>query len=569
MTQTIPIALFARARSSMRPSRPAPVPRQPSHTTARRMPPKSRARPPKPPERARHLFTRPFALFLVLRIVNAFVVRTFFVADEFWQSAEVAHALVYGYGHATWEWRARLRSHAHPLLYAAVYKLGDVVGLRSDAFVRNAPRVVGGFIAAAHDAGCGRLGRRFGGEKCEFWSLALRAMNWFVFYCETRGLSNCAEACATTWALAYWPLDGLGRAKGGARRRRKALSFAAIACVMRPTSGILWLALGASALARRGDPVGEKARFALLEAAPIGAFALAASACVDRYFYGEWTFVPWNFVKFNFLSGKSAIYGANPWHWYLTQGYPAVLGTMLPLALIGFWRNRVKNNAAFAVTFWTLFGYSLAAHKEFRFVLPCVSASIVSAASVLTEMMPSRRRLVLLALALTNVPAALYMSLRHQAGTIALMPHIADLAKQGAIVDGGVLFAVPCHQTPFYSHVHREIRMEFLDCSPDIPEGEDDSARFASDPETWLNARFGRTVDDSHRTCAVASALAPSHVALFDGDARRAAPWLERWNYALERTFHHADVAVDREIQRALHLYARPPHDASACRAQT
>ena len=47
------------------------------------------------------LLHRPCVLF---RVVNAVCVRTFFSADEYWQSLEVAHKLVFGYGHLTWEW---------------------------------------------------------------------------------------------------------------------------------------------------------------------------------------------------------------------------------------------------------------------------------------------------------------------------------------------------------------------------------------------------------------------------------------------------------------------------------
>ena len=513
---------------------------------------------PSPSPRVR-LLTRPLIALLLFRILNALCVRTFHVADEFWQGPEVAHSLVHGYGHRAWEWRARVRSFVHPSLYALVYAVGDYLGFRSDRFVRWAPRWTHAVLAAAHDAGCGRLALRTHGREGARLAVALRVMHWFAFYCETRSLSNCVEACATTWALVYWPSDGLGTGGGGRRRRTRALGLAAVACAMRPTSAVLWLALGVRAVVWGKEPIGARVRFALAEAAPVGALALGVVASVDRYFYGVWTCAPWNFIKFNLLSGKSAIYGAHAWHWYLTQGYPAVMGTMLPLALIGFWRNRVTKPEAFLVTFWTIFGYSFAAHKEFRFLLPCLSASIVSAASVLKDMSPGRRRLVLAFLALTNAPAALYLSVRHQAGTIAVMPIIARLAKEGAISDGGVLFATPCHQTPFYSHVHREIRMSFLDCSPDVPPGEDESARFAADPEAYLNERYGPSPRESARECAVAAALAPNRIVLFDGDAERASAWLARWRFALESNLHHADFRVDREIQRRVHLYARPP----------
>lgn len=71
-----------------------------------------------------------FAKLVAFRIVNACLVQTFFQPDEFFQSLEVAHRIVFGYGWETWEWRAdsRLRSPLHALLfvpgYAAVKWLG-------------------------------------------------------------------------------------------------------------------------------------------------------------------------------------------------------------------------------------------------------------------------------------------------------------------------------------------------------------------------------------------------------------------------------------------------------------
>lgn len=34
--------------------------------------------------------------FIVLRIASVFLVRTFYVPDEYWQSLEVAHKLTFG-----------------------------------------------------------------------------------------------------------------------------------------------------------------------------------------------------------------------------------------------------------------------------------------------------------------------------------------------------------------------------------------------------------------------------------------------------------------------------------------
>lgn len=40
----------------------------------------------------------PAACLLLLRLVNALVVRTYFNPDEYWQGPEVTHRLAYGYG---------------------------------------------------------------------------------------------------------------------------------------------------------------------------------------------------------------------------------------------------------------------------------------------------------------------------------------------------------------------------------------------------------------------------------------------------------------------------------------
>jgi len=509
-----------------------------------------------------HLFNTPFLSFLCFRIANALIVRTFFNADEYYQGPEVAHALAYGYGVLTWEWSAKLRTYAHPLVYYVIYIIGDRVGARSGAFTRLAPRFAHAVVAAAHDVGCGRLARRLFGSTGAKWTTFARVFSWFAFFCETRSFVNCLEGACVTWALTYWPFDALGERSGGASRRIKALTFAAMACALRPTSAMIWLPLGLRTLGNGKDGVEAKLRFVFYEVVVVAAAAMFLSASVDRYFYGEWVCVACNFIKFNVLKGGSAMYGAHAWHWYVTQGYPAVMGTTTPLALLGFWRHRRTRPEPFLVTFWTIAGYSIAAHKEFRFLLPCLGASLTSVGSVLATMRPGRQRVVAMFIVVTNVVAAAYTSVWHQAGTIAVMPHIAALARDGKITDGGVLFATPCHQTPFYSHVHREIEMRRLECDPRDDGSVDASARFAENPGAYFTAEFGSSPRaHATRSCAVAAALAPSRIVIFDGDARRATEWLSAWNFTLEKSFHHAHFAVDREIQRRVELYARSFED--------
>ena len=48
-------------------------------------------------------------------------VQIFFILDETWQSVEIAHKLVFGHGHLTWEWVEGLRSYLHPCFFAVVF----------------------------------------------------------------------------------------------------------------------------------------------------------------------------------------------------------------------------------------------------------------------------------------------------------------------------------------------------------------------------------------------------------------------------------------------------------------
>ncbi|KAJ1553472.1 hypothetical protein HK096_007703, partial [Nowakowskiella sp. JEL0078] len=66
-------------------------------------------------------FLKLYLTCLAFRIFNAFAVQTYFDPDEYWQAPEIAHRIVFGYGHVTWEWESKIRSFVHPLLYAIGY----------------------------------------------------------------------------------------------------------------------------------------------------------------------------------------------------------------------------------------------------------------------------------------------------------------------------------------------------------------------------------------------------------------------------------------------------------------
>lgn len=66
---------------------------------------------------------------LLIRVAVALLTRTFFQPDEYYQSLEPAHHIVFGYGALTWEWFTSIRSVLYPALNVPVYALLKATGL--------------------------------------------------------------------------------------------------------------------------------------------------------------------------------------------------------------------------------------------------------------------------------------------------------------------------------------------------------------------------------------------------------------------------------------------------------
>ncbi len=101
---------------------------------------------------------------------------------------------------------------------------------------------------------------------------------------------------------------------------------------------------------------------------------LSAMGLVDSWMYGKWTPVLLNFFRFNFLTSGASFYGRHSWHWYFSQGLPAMAFTFLPFAMIGILWS--KQWALAGLIAWVLALYSILGHKEFRSVLHFLFHSI-------------------------------------------------------------------------------------------------------------------------------------------------------------------------------------------------
>ena len=250
-----------------------------------------------------------FSLLFLFRILNVFLIKTFFVPDEFWQGPEVAHRIVFGYGYLTWEWRKGLRGWTSPLIFATSYKLLALFGMDTPKTLVLAPRIVQSFFASFGDLFLYKLAVKRFDPQTGKWTLICYLMSWFALYSVTRTLTNSLETVLTTIALYHWPCDI--KKEINTRDVIKALSFAALSCIIRPTAAIIWIPLCTMYLFSTPN----KLPFLLKCVLPVGCLAVFWSLVVNSWLYGKWVLVELNFVKFNVVNDMGTFYGSHPWHW--------------------------------------------------------------------------------------------------------------------------------------------------------------------------------------------------------------------------------------------------------------
>ncbi|KAI9029797.1 Alg9-like mannosyltransferase family-domain-containing protein [Phycomyces nitens] len=445
--------------------------------------------------------TKIFIICVILRLVNAIFTRTYDNPDEYWQAQEIAHQMVFGYGYVTWEWQERIRSYAHPLVFAAIYRLIQLLGLEeTNAFIVF-PRLLQGLFSAIADYATCTLAIRIFGISIEPFILFMTLCSWYNFFMAGRTLSNCMEMVFSILALNYWPLPNCPD-QNWRKNLRVGLGLASLACLMRPTNAIIWLFLGLHLLATR--PLYRwKIAF---EAAAIVATAVIINTLVDTHIYtGSWTnifhepvFAPLAFFRINVVASISLFYGVHPWHWYISQGLPVMTTTILPLVVYGFWRAQRMDNSTrtrvlplLHLLLWVVCIYSLLSHKEFRFLFPIFPLLLIFAAFGLKSL-PSKkwRRWIVICLVATQLPMAIYLSLWHQRGVVDAMIWLRQEARHSPI---SIRILMPCHSTPYQSILHSQSTpISFLTCDPPLSgqstaDYMDEADVFYADPVGFLN----------------------------------------------------------------------------------
>jgi phosphatidylinositol glycan class B len=162
---------------------------------------------------------------------------------------------------------------------------------------------------------------------------------------------------------------------------------------------------------------------------------------------------------------------------------------------------------------------------------------------------------------------AAYFSLVHQRGTIAVMDWLATQPLRDSTgtdsIPPPLLFLMPCHSTPFYSHLHRPTPMQFLDCSPPgwahavaqlnshsviTPSAiiSDDERILRADDFRKAPAEFLESLLSS--SSSVGGASLPTHIIMFDAVTTQpgVVEALGEAGYQLYVQFFHSHFAVDQ-----------------------
>ncbi|CAA6670496.1 unnamed protein product [Spirodela intermedia] len=481
---------------------------------------------------------RVWLLCLIFRVVNALLVQDLLQPRRALASlrGRPPRRFWVMYGHLTWEWKEGIRSYLHPMVFVLLYKVLSFLHLDVPWFMIKAPRLLQSVFASFGDLFTYKLSYVLFNKHVAQWTLFSQLTCWFMFFCITRTLSNSLETVLTSISLFYW---------------------LSLACIVRPTSAITWLYLGIWEFVKADD----RYKFLFLEVFPIGILVLVLSCMLDWLMYGSLVFVPLNFLKFNLLSSGGDYYGTHKWHWYFTQGFPAMLLTFLPFSLIGIIHSKKWRPSGLVA--WVLGVHSILGHKEFRLefqVCPAgASLALMFSGYFLAAVpgcaprdhnrkissffirFPSRKYFMLFLIA-TNVPMALYMSLVHQRGSEDVMNFLAYEARDGKVKS--ILFLTPCHATPYYSTLHEKVPMQFLDCSPTLEKGAlDESDQFMRNPTAFMSDMVGNW-------------SLPSHIVLFDSEESQLRDFLFSHSFSEVKRFFHAHFKVDRDLQASIAVYA-------------
>jgi phosphatidylinositol glycan class B len=377
-----------------------------------------------------------WAGFVALHLAAVVICKSYYVPDEYWQSLEVAHKMVFGYGELTWEWRKGIRSFLFPAPFAVMYKILQILGIDTPFTLQWLPRLFMVLQVLAQEF----LIWKIGGKK----AVIIYASLWSTSYIGTRTLSNVTET------LLYLLLFYL----------KSPIFLVVLSFWIRPTSVIASLFFFPW---KRNLTVNTflKGIFWVI------IFSLFDMACYKFMDLDLPLCTPLRFLYFNFVKHWAVKFGQQPLLFYFYAGIPQLLLFLTPW-LFKFWRG-----PHFKFILISISVLSLSGHKEVRYLAPIVPFLVLDLARVVPDWAIGVN-------AVLQMGVFIMIARYHQIGQNEIMKYMAKSPRS-------TIFLLPCCSTPFTHFVHENVVLRNLDCSPDL-DILDETVRFLSDPLDFVNS---------------------------------------------------------------------------------
>ncbi|KAJ2813558.1 hypothetical protein H4S07_000587 [Coemansia furcata] len=332
-----------------------------------------------------------FGVLSVVRVVGA-LTSPIMDCDEVFNYWEPLHFVLHGWGKQTWEYAPQfaLRSYAYVEQHRALLTLlGSLTRAQQFYAVRVTLALACAFCEAVF---VGAVGRHVDGRTAKYTLLGLVGMAG-MFHAAGALLPSSLAMC-----LGMLGSAAAMRAPGaGGRVKWAVCAFAAAAVWAWPYAAVV-------AVPFVVEEVCVRPRHLFASAAMgVGAVAAVAgvAAGVDSWYYSRWTLAAWNQIAYNVLGhgGSSALYGTEPWHFYVKNGLlnANVVMTLALIALplcMALRRDVHGRRLLFCVLpFYAALGvFSMQPHKEERFLSIVYPHMCLNAAVSLTLLRPIHKQ---------------------------------------------------------------------------------------------------------------------------------------------------------------------------------
>lgn len=316
---------------------------------------------------------------------------------------------------------------------------------------------------------------------------------WNLAY-STRTISNNLETFLILAAFYFIPIDWKRRISWSSLCYT--LLLMGLSILSRPSAMTHWIVPICTILYNLKDNW-RRIKF-LFVAIALGISVAAFGFVIDSVYYGQQSWTWWKFIKINVVKGISEYYGRTPWSYHLLQTIPLMVGTMFPLICLSLSSTTTTTTGPIIhFIVGSIFFNSILPHKEFRFLAPVAPMLMILAGHgyrMLPLLASGRYRLLkrsfLLLVLLSNVLVGVYLARFHQSGVIKVMDHLRKEVDNNKVM--GIYFTMPCHSTPYYGYLHRNVSLSFVSCHPPIGVSFetylDESDVFEKEPAAYLKS---------------------------------------------------------------------------------